>query len=372
MQVYILMFGILIILSSISIILRVSDNKKIYLSYFIIFIMMGLIVGYRDSFGLDDAMYKNIFYNVSNSYGINRQIESSYLLICKIVSFLGLNYQAVYLIYSLISYYSFYKGLTIYVSKNNQRILFNCLFCIFFFLDSFVLMRQFLAVSLIFLAYSYKGRRRIILFILSVFIHKSALIAIIPMLLYKIFERIKYKQKVIILGILYILQYIPYDYYIGKIGDSLSGHYGNYFIRTFLIHRDQWYVEPLSTLTTLLLGVYIISLYFYSKEDSNYNSEEGKIYMLGYYYFVTYMIFSRLGRLNRFSWYFMPFAIISCCYILNYIKLQYKQLITIATIVFSFTFFYNNAYNYKIRNANSYNEKAYIFREYDYNLDIIK
>jgi hypothetical protein len=220
MIIYILIYLIGVILASINIIFK-GKGKKIYLSYYITFLLVGLLVGLRDSFGFDDSMYIDIFRKVSSNFGYYRQIEYSYVIFSKIISNLGLNYQAVYLLYSLSAYYCFYKGLTIIVQDNKQRVLFLCYFYVFLFLDSFVIIEQFLAVSLIFISYANyiidKKKKSILFYIFAVLIHNSAIITIVPILFYNVFKKKNIHKLLLLLLTMYIFQYIPYERLLNEI-----------------------------------------------------------------------------------------------------------------------------------------------------------
>jgi hypothetical protein len=113
----------------------------------------------------------------------------------------------------------------------------------------------------------------------------------------------------------------------------------------------------------------MISFYLYRKNKSRvikYSYSEF-LFLLGYSYFFLYMILSRVGRINRISWYFIPFALTCCSQFINYIKIRERKIVRFGLIISISLLFIITMYRYT-----STKYTSYIFRQYSYNLNIFK
>lgn len=220
--------------------------KKHYkLFIFLSFLIMALTVGFRGAFvGEDTNMYLNVaiasqhmsFGEIISEFpkstwgvdihGYPKKIETAYLLYNKIIMTLTGHEQLVLIITALITCWGF--GKFIYDNSRDVFLATYVFLCEVFFMSSFNLMRQILAISIGVNSYTYfkKGNYKkglALIFIASMF-HQSAFIYLtIPILL-----KIKNKQKsvkYIFISSIILVQITPLLYIIVN---KFSPYYASY------------------------------------------------------------------------------------------------------------------------------------------------
>lgn len=233
---YICLFGFLLVWLALGYVK--SMPIKIYI--LLPLLLMGLVIGLRYQTGKDLDNYELLF-----SYAVNRQTEQyygaelSYILLSQIFDFLQLDFQAMVLTYSLVSFLLIYKGLCVLQVGKREYAGFICTFYALGFSTFFILMRQFLSASIIFYAFARYGQKRaggdllkcFILLIAATLIHRGAVVMIPLFFLFgsKLFKRDSIKGISVILAILagssslvfymiqWIVRYLPqYAYYLEK------------------------------------------------------------------------------------------------------------------------------------------------------------
>jgi len=181
------MFYTVTILSSVTFASLYQNTKIPFLSsafYVISFLILFFVLGFRNYSGIDDTSYKNIFFNVSEhgfvGQFIETKLEPGYLLLNYFVSLFTDNYLYMQLLSSFIPlalfYYRFKKNSS-FMSISLAVFLLATL--IYFQMLSVSLIRMFIAVSIVFNAYSYIHQKKLWKYIVVILVastfHYSAL-----------------------------------------------------------------------------------------------------------------------------------------------------------------------------------------------------
>lgn len=214
-------------------IIKMKKNKEnVYIG--IICIQMALIIGMRGiEVGVDTNSYNSIY--ISSSYVrwneiFNYYLEPGYMFINKFISAFGGEYRAVLLFNAFVTMF----GVYFFIKKCSwNRLLSIFIFVgIGYFNSTMNIMRQYLAVAIILIAYANlvnnkKSKNYIFLVLVASCIHKSSIILLPFLFIYKALysERVKntiilkfvvwFSLILLVLGIGKIAAYIPwfnYDY----------------------------------------------------------------------------------------------------------------------------------------------------------------
>lgn len=267
-----------------------------------IFILCALIYGCRDFGGIDDPSYINGFYGAINNQTIYG-FENSFIIISKLLGFLGFNYKGMFLLYASMSFIFMYLSYKELCENKYEWIIVIIGFFNFLFIPTITIMRQFLAATIIMYALILRMKNKkkisiIMIFVASI-IHQGAIfiLFILPIFNRKIDVKIKIIIPLISLFIVYaglaniifniISQIIPYKYK-GYLGITNNPDIG-------LLH-------------TILIIVYlaqnIMSILNNKKVPNRVDFlERGQMI-----YFCLYFITLSSGWLNRMSSYLMLFV----------------------------------------------------------------
>ena len=219
-------------------VIGLNKNIPIRLYIAIPFFIMGIVIGLRYNTGPDLENYAIGFSRaVARRVDLYYGMEKSYVLFSQLFDFLKLSFQAMVLFYSLSSFYFMFKGILNLKVTKAEAFIFISVFYSFGFLTFFILMRQFLAASIIF--YVFTGNncckkekiRNFILLLIAAFIHRGAIV-IVPFFFFinnKIFNHDYVKGIMVLVSILiggspivftvirFIVKYMPqYAYYLKK------------------------------------------------------------------------------------------------------------------------------------------------------------
>src|SRR5699024_887868 len=175
MIIYILILILVIALSLI-------DSHKLNKVDIFLFIFLIGISGFRYNVGTDFPGY--VYYFNLIDKGLEASVEPGFIFISELILKMGLNIQAVFLVFSILTMFFLYKGLTYYT--NNEYIykpVLYILMLIYTFFPSLNVIRQILAAVIILFASRYIINRSFIKFAFWVLIaslfHSSSLIFII-------------------------------------------------------------------------------------------------------------------------------------------------------------------------------------------------
>ena len=302
--------------------LRISHNREILVNTFLFsFFIFGLLIGFRDSIALDDGMYIRAFNQAIRTGETDRTIEYSYVLICRIFAYLHLNYQAVFLFYSvggaLLIGKAFCK-----IAEQNEYVLVFALFWAIQFTNLMTAMRQFLAIGLVVNAYLFfkeqKKTKCIIFALLSIAVHVTAIAALLLLTLIPLVRRIKYQARIAILVSLYILQYIPFASIFTDLMGKISVLQSNYYVRYFLVTGAKWiFTDPLGINDTIILILTMLVMWYVNEnKELFYSCSVGKIKILSFadieslcfLYWAAIMFLNQFGFLRRIIWFLSCFA----------------------------------------------------------------
>lgn len=249
---------------------RNRSAKLIYLPFLVLFLFSAFRVDAGYDYGsyvqvLNSGFYLFLFEPVPLILGfISNFLENSQIFFILTAGFLLL-------------------GLYFFLKKEQQKFLFLILYfslplC---FLDSFSIVRQFLAASFILIAYSLFSRNKLLslfFFVLTAFAHKTALVAILPLIVllisYKFFAKFLYlfALPIIILISSSVYFLVPRLDYFNNI--DISGAYGIkgaifWLVLTlpFIAISKKYqsaYNDPILSITIIGLGLFAgLSFYGY-------------------------------------------------------------------------------------------------------------
>lgn len=315
MIIYVILLSIIIFESIICYKSKNENKQKIYL--IIIGILLILVSGLRDkNIGVDTASYVNFFQNVSNLD--NSQLNSIYyekgfILFNKFLVLFSNHYSILLVISTLI----IIIPILLFIKENSNSIWMSVYLFVTltFYYNSMNIMRQYIAIGLILLSYSYVKKRKIIPFVFLVFLsasfHTTALVFLIVYFIPLI--KLSYRKlNYLILFTLIIYLFFPYflkvffNYfriYTGYIYYLDSMNFGDIlkFLIMFLI---------------LLFGIYFKYPNFQANKSTFINDENLQTIII-----IIGTIFSflaiRMSILSRITDYFFIFSII---YIPNVLK----------------------------------------------------
>lgn len=282
------------------------------------FFIMALTIGFRSvSVGEDTRMYLSIAEASQNLsfreiiqefpkstwsidiHGLHNKIETVYLLYNKIIMFLTGNVQAVLIITAIISCLGFGK----FILDNSSDIFLSTyiFLCEFFFMSSFNLMRQILAMSIAINSYTCikkkKYKSALILIFISSLIHQSSLIYLLLFWLCKI-ENKKNAIKYIFIGAIILTQITPI---LGKIAMRFSPYYASY------LQVSYWSASANGIVVLWIIEtIMIILLYF----NGMRNRDEFVIISCTILYLAVEIIGLKFTAISRVALYFRVFIVL--------------------------------------------------------------
>lgn len=218
MLAYIVIILVSVALALATEIVEKKTNKKWLVIILIICTILfpAIIAGIRYEVGTDDIkVYKSIFESAKEGIYINRgrKIEVGYILLNKLVIFMNGNYNVVIFLASLITISFTYLGIRHYKDKISTTLAWF-FFLILFYQRSFNLVRQMMAVAIVFFGFRYldirerkedEEKKKYILYYLSQTLkyticvliattfHTTALMMLIAIFLRPIYSNSKYK-----------------------------------------------------------------------------------------------------------------------------------------------------------------------------------
>lgn len=308
-----------------------------------IFTILFLFSALRFDVGYDYSMYYELIEGNIKFFDdqINR-IEFLPKQLILLSHFIGF-YQFFFIITSFLITYFFYKTIKKHsLDKTLSTLIFVC-FPLFFFM-SLSVVRQYVAISLVFFGYRFIKERKfwsyLFLILLATFIHKSAIIAL-P--IYFLFGDFLINKKIILY--IYILSFFSseiiaflitlaserYSIYINEIG----GEGGNLTLVFFK-----------------LIGLFLLPIVYNFRDK---NDKEFNFYLLSFYLgLFIWASLSKYGHAGiRGGLYYVVFVILLIPKLKNKI-VEYK-LIRQSMLIICFLFFFTNLYigsKHKIKDAN--------------------
>ena len=268
-----------------------TRNRGIFI--FLISLSLFLILALRDNIGYDYINYTDIYY----SYSLEKtQLIPKYILN---FSFLFKDHHYFFFIYSFSTIYFIYKS-----AIKNNNIYFLVLFIALpgFFIESFTLLKQSLALSLVIYGYvmkENKNKNYYFPLIFACLTHLSALPFVLFFLAYSIFVSLR---KTIVLTIIILLQFtvLALEYlseYLPNInfysGDESYGYKMLlFYLLFFLFFSKKLYKTNCDSFVIILLG--IIFFFYVNQIYYVYNR-------IVYYFFIPFLFldYKELLKINK-------------------------------------------------------------------------
>ena len=343
-----------------------SRDKKCYFQ--LLFVLITIIAVFRNNIGQDYYEYENYFYYATfDIYNIDR--EPLFLFICDYLRYFGFKAQAMFAVYATLTSLFMYKGCK-YYSRGNWWI--GIVYVSVYVLNNLLwygslnLIRQFLAVSIIFYASQFIFKndiKRYLLFVsLAIFCHYSAVIGII---LYPLKSLRLSKVKIIAITAFMLLVSSTniFNYVIGAmflIMGSHLGDYGSYFTDAFV--RSSFLQGGTGLGVLLSCCTYLTALYA-SDEKDEIQRFCSKSVFCG---LLLWIIFSLVQPMLRLRIYFFIFSPLLFAYNLK-INIVKKPILSYMIIVIIIAMGMQSLYNISlIPNLYKYNS---VNHNTNYNID---
>ncbi len=206
-MIYLLTFGISCGLFCIAELPQLKKNKYLYLLFAAAAIAVpSLLAGLRDSsIGTDVELYGNIWFKYANRYDFIEYIQYAdrssigiaYAFLNYIVALFTDEAGVFYFVLSFVETTCIYIGAREFKDKISVPFAMFCYYTIFYN-NTLNLLRQFLAVAVVFLAYKYIVREKylvsVLLLIVGVLSHSSAIFAFALIILYMLVKRTRTKM----------------------------------------------------------------------------------------------------------------------------------------------------------------------------------
>lgn len=252
-------------LTIIVLMLILGFDKHIKLETYILIpvIFMALITGLRFETGSDLINYEFVFDWLKE--GRIADYEISYILICKLVQLIHGKFQLVVLVYAILSYLFIYKALLNIVKSKLEAATFICFFYAMMFSTYFILMRQFLAASIIIYALSRDDENIIVKYVFLVLagmFHYGAFVIIPFYIIINSKLLNKNWKRIIVLAIVFL---VGRGVYTLEIIDQLVDVFERY---AYYIEKTNYGTnEKISVLILLLSVIYIAFLFINIRND---------------------------------------------------------------------------------------------------------
>jgi hypothetical protein len=340
MLIYLIFILLIFFLSKLDKI-KIMRGVKLY-GFTVAFILIFIFTSLRFDVGYDYSMYYELIEGDIKYYTdqINRieYIPRQLIIFSRFIGF----YQFFFIVSSFVIYYFFYSA----IKENSEdkwisTLIFVC-FPVFFFMSLSVI-RQFIAIAIIFYSFKFIKRREfwkyLAVIICCFFIHNSSILALPIYFIYGNFINKKIIVFIYLLGFfssktlafLIELSSERYSIYLNEI----KGDGGSLILIFFQV-----------------LGLFLLPLVynFRDKEDKDFN-----FYLLTYY--IGLFIWASLSKFGhagiRGGLYYMTFTILLIPHLKNKIK-EYK-IVRNSIAIICFLFFFINLYigsKHKVKDAN--------------------
>src|SRR5699024_9041274 len=308
-------------------------NLYLFLSFLVLF----FTYGFRNFSAIDDSSYINIFNSVSEivwyDYFLNSTMEPEYLILNKFVNLFTNDYLFMQLTTSFIPLFLFYLGFNRYKDMISMPIaVFSLCTMLYFQMLSVALIRMFIAISIVFIAFYYIPKRKPIQYILLIFLasmfHYSALFLIL--LTYFAINKTNLSKKVertyLILFITTPFIFIFIAKYIVPMLGSRYSAYGS--IESIDVN--------ISTFTTVPLLLFLL---FFYKKFTGEKQLYFKLFLMVYALSIVISLFGGMIGLGRLIFYSYTFFILAVAMVGKLLIRNSKKLLYTGLIV-SYGFLY--------------------------------
>lgn len=308
----------------------IAQSKK--LSKWIVFIFSGccffvlwLTAGFRDQVGTDFISYRVYFDQIKLLSYENRGIEAGYYFLNKLVYFFNTNNESIFLttsfiililIFMTINRYSNHIGVSVYL-----------FITLYFYFSSFNIVRQYIAVAIVFYALTYivsnESKKYVACILIAMSFHVTAIVALL------VYPFMKKNHSALLYLAISMITFcsIPFlPHIMGRISDVLDKY-----------HTLQYGASPVGMIISGTLFLFAL----FHKQKLIKQNPLNIIYMNAMFLaFIFHTLGSQQVVLARFATYFYIFAILlipNCLSILNkYIR------ISVYIVLFSLLLVYFN------------------------------
>lgn len=301
---------------------KTSTRKKLYV--IIAFGAMALVAALRKyTIGIDlELLYAPAFENIINIGWKNLSsvnLETGYVYICKLLSFISQDTQ-ILIIGTSVFIYSIYGW---FIYKNSKNVVISTTMFIFLnlFFMSMNIVRQEIAVAIILIAYEFlKNDNKIItilLIILATTIHASAIICLVIFipLFGKKFKKNYLIASIIVMLILLVI-YKPVLLIYSEISNALNISNNKDYSSYLESEKYGTGIINLNSISTIVFSVsiYILGYYYICYLDKEKDKEETKnqafyLFMTMFYTIVS-IVSIKMTIISRLSYYFIPFVLL--------------------------------------------------------------
>ena len=309
-------------------------NKSACIVYFFYIAGITFISIFRNNIGLDYFEYQRL-YDIVEFNIRNIQIDPVFSLVSELLRELGCKSQMMFAVYAVFTMLFIYKGCQYYANgRYNISLLFVIVYCIndLFWLGSFNLIRQMLAVSIVFYASKYIFTNNQFKFLSWVGIaslcHYTAVASIVLWML----NRIKMKKITwfILLIVVFVLAETGlYTFLIGQIHSLLGNRLGDYELYFTEAYMRESFLQGGSGIGVLLnFSIYMVLVLVARREDKVQNFVINCIFV-GVFIWIIASNITPMLRMRLYFWIFTPLI-----YAYNFkVVLNYKKVLLIYTIV---------------------------------------
>lgn len=269
-------------------------------------VLMTLVIGMRYQTGRDLSNYAYVYESLKNHAIID--IEISYIVIAKILLFFRCEFQAIVLVYAVLSFGFIYFSIKNLKMDKLDIAMFVVFFYTFAFTTYFVIMRQFLAAAIIMYAFTRSSERQndywitILWLILASFVHTGAVLILI---IYLILSLKIWNNNLVIMLALAFAYFISKSKFVIQIIEDVVGYFPRY---AYYLLKDNFGSSEETGITMYcFLIVYLLLLVydFFCKREFESKQAINRGLLITFGVFAASLL---LGYFNRAYWYTMPFV----------------------------------------------------------------
>lgn len=288
-----------------------------------------LYVVYRPYGGKDFFSYKNFYENGYFDIA-GYSMESGMKFVMKLLSNITLDYKILLLFFGISTWGLIYTSVKRF--NNSKSFIFFVFITFDFLLFSLNGARQAVSIAILFYVWflleSKKYFWSVILVILAISIHKSAIFVLPFFFLPKIISPSRSLWFFIYIGSYF--SGLLLSFFIVDISNLLPSAYSNYAVR-IIEDVEQSGVLGYFIHYKIILGILLL---YYSDKVLKYYPRLKGVFVMSFLSFSILMIFGSMNELNRMNFYFWIFNSISFGYLLK-VLLYEKNYVPFLTIVFS-------------------------------------
>lgn len=385
MSIYYIFLSFIFLIAFLDV-LVITDNKKIKILNFALFLLICTFVGLRYQIGLDWLFYQDLFEGGTFTIAI----EPGYYFLSYISSsILGYwCYQALITVFFVLCLTAFFRKLTV-----------NYLFCIgLFFLYQFIFvteaLRQIISLAIVLIAFiKYLEGKTVLFYLLvitAVLFHVSAIItfAILPF----VYRRNAQLLKILaLLGVvLSLINIYPIEFFLKFITMLPAGGY----IEKVMWYSQDDYAGSIITFS-LVFKILIILMFDFrfksitSNESHAIDSRSYKVIYASLYLMLFIDVYlGRFGTIStRLDVYFIPFFLVAITYLIKEFRQGISRVLSLAFVMtyfainyfsimdgYYFEHFYSPYQNYisEIFSPGAYNDRDWDVRFYFSNKDLLQ